>query len=134
MYIFWLFSHKKRVISAITPLLKGFLSLWMYPSMKKQPFFFPNPYLQGEPFAEDKEFFPNLPILPILENSTKTVQPKGSDFSIAVTPENTKKENSPRKCLKHCTSHARFFHSCYLRKCPSNCPKECLRNCTRTCP
>ncbi|RVW55090.1 hypothetical protein CK203_067093 [Vitis vinifera] len=47
---------------------------------------------QGEPFAEDKEFFPSLPTLPILENSTKTVQIKGSDFSIAVTPENTKKK------------------------------------------
>ncbi|KAL6328945.1 hypothetical protein AAG906_007235 [Vitis piasezkii] len=46
---------------------------------------------RGEPFVEDKEFFPNLPTLPILENSTKTVQTKGSDFSIAVTPENTKK-------------------------------------------
>ncbi|RVW38429.1 hypothetical protein CK203_082363 [Vitis vinifera] len=45
----------------------------------------------GEPFAEDKEFFPSLPTLPILENSTKTVQTKGSDFSMAVTPENTKK-------------------------------------------
>ncbi|RVW96476.1 Retrovirus-related Pol polyprotein from transposon RE1 [Vitis vinifera] len=44
-----------------------------------------------EPFAEDKEFFPSLPTLPILENSTKTVQTKGSDFSMAVTPENTKK-------------------------------------------
>ncbi|RVW66265.1 Retrovirus-related Pol polyprotein from transposon RE1 [Vitis vinifera] len=27
----------------------------------------------GEPFAEDKEFFPSLPTLPILENSTKTL-------------------------------------------------------------
>ena len=58
---------------------------------EKQPFF-SSPYLQGEPFAEDKEFFPSLPTLPILENSTKTVQIKGSDFSIAVTPENTKKK------------------------------------------
>ena len=30
---------------------------------EKQPFF-PNPYLQVEPFAKDKEFFSNLPTLP----------------------------------------------------------------------
>ena len=58
---------------------------------KKQPFS-PNPYLQGEPFAKDKEFFPSLSTLPILENSTKLVQTKGSDFSIVATPENTKKK------------------------------------------
>ncbi|RVW30585.1 hypothetical protein CK203_086063 [Vitis vinifera] len=35
---------------------------------------------EGEPFAEDKEFFPSLPTLPILENSTKTVQTKDQIF------------------------------------------------------
>ena len=30
---------------------------------EKQPFF-PNPHLQVEPFAKDKEFFSNLPTLP----------------------------------------------------------------------
>ena len=38
---------------------------------EKQPFF-PNPYLQVEPFAKDKEFFSNLPTLPqVPKNDTR---------------------------------------------------------------
>lgn len=71
-------------MSAITELLNCFSSLWIYLSMKNNHFF-----LQEGSFAEDKEFFPCLPTIPILENSTKMVQTKGPSFSIAVTPENS---------------------------------------------
>ena len=70
---------QKRVISAITQLLNGFLSLWMYHLVKNNLFFFLILIFDG-PFVEDKEFFSSLPTLPIIDNSTKTVQAEESDW------------------------------------------------------